>query len=375
MNIPFCKTSIEFISEDDIPCLPETLTGRKVLFLATQSALERFSLENLLDTLYMECETLWYAGCAPNPEPRDICNGLAYMGDFAPDCIIALGGGSVIDFAKAVAALGYLAEEAEPSAETIIDAIRSKEYQKNKEYPDIIAVPTTAGTGSELTQWSTIWDMNNQHKYSIDTLGLKPKRALMCPELTYSMPKRLTLVSGLDSVSHALEAYWAKRTTPLVQELSKQSLTLSVKHLKSALETPNDRIAREYVFRASILSGLAFSQTRTAACHSISYPLTCHFDIEHGLAAAVTLAEVFQKNRQALRFSSEVDEIFSDYCGIQGWLDYVCDGIIWLRLSSFGVGAHDLEILAAQSFTAGRMDNNPVDFSRWDVLRILEAVL
>jgi hypothetical protein len=133
--------------------------------------------------------------------------------------------------------------------------------------------------------------------------------------------------------------------------------------------------ARDRLMRTSVLSAMAFSQTRTTACHSISYPLTNLFGIEHGLAAAMTLGEVYKINKPAMSNAGEIDEIFSDFGGIQGFLDSACDGIIKLRLGAFGAAIDDIPNIVSKAFTAGRMDNNPVDLSESDVAGILKNVL
>ena len=123
-----------------------------------------------------------------------------------------------------------------------------------------------------------------------------------------------------------------------------------------------------------MLAGLAFSQTRTTACHSISYPMTMLYGVPHGLAAAMTLAQVAEKNRGHFENDGELFAVFAPYGGIQHWLDTVCGGVVSLRLSGFGIAPDQIETLAEHSFTGGRMDNNPVDLTGEDVRTILCAV-
>ena len=404
MNKAFCNTAIEFVSRESLLSLPKRFSGERILLLASESALRRFGLEAFFESLNASNDTLWYKECLPNPGFLEIADCIGFLGDFKPNRIVALGGGSVIDLAKGVCAFCYLIGGAAPGREAVKDAILSKKYLQHQAFPKIVAIPTTAGSGSELTSWATIWDKADSEKYSIDASFLSPELAVMCPELTYSMPKMLTLASGLDCVSHALESYWSKHTNPLVMELAKQSLTLSAKHLKNVLNcifepgesgvvgstgcgstgtggkiaggstdgSTDSSIGRDGLMRASVLSALAFSQTRTTACHSISYPLTNLYGIEHGLAAALTLGEVYRLNRPALSNAGEIDDIFSDYGGVQRFLDSVCDGITTLRLSSFGVSIDDIPKIVSKAFTMGRIDNNPVDLSENDVFGILK---
>ena len=406
MNKSFCSTAIEFVSLEELLGLPERFSSERILLLASETALKRFGLEPFFNNLNASNNALWYKKCLPNPGFSEIADCISFLGDFRPDRIVALGGGSAIDLAKGVCAFCYLIGGAPPGREVIKDAILNKNYLQHQGFPKIIAIPTTAGSGSELTSWATIWDKADSGKYSIDASFLSPELAVICPGLTYSMPKMLTLASGLDSVSHALEAYWSRHTNPLVMELSKQSLALSAKHLKSVLNSLGDHgesdasggmapgsidsnnagysnvsggaggnIGRDSLMYASVLSGLAFSQTRTTACHSISYPLTNLFGVEHGLAAAMTLGEVYEINKPAIKNADEIDDIFSRFGGVQGFLDFACDGITTLRLGAFGVSGSDIPKIVSKAFTMGRMDNNPVDLSENDVSEILKRCI
>ena len=200
-----------------------------------------------------------------------------------PDVVFAIGGGSTIDLAKCCVGLNYLCAMERFSAEDVRQAIRTKVYLKHPVSIPIYALPTTAGTGSEMTQWATVWDGEGTAKYSIDAPYLCPKRAYIVPEYTISMPRRLTLSTGLDAFCQAIEAYWAKASNPMVKEISKAALRLLVQYLPLALSEPSKLLFSRKSLLRLLFSGLAFSNTRTTACHSISYPLTMLFWIEHGL--------------------------------------------------------------------------------------------
>jgi alcohol dehydrogenase class IV len=367
----FCSVQIKFVSksvlEEQLLCLD---AGRVALFMS-ETAASRWELQTMVKSLEKKYELKWINHCPPNFTQNDICLTLRNMGGFWPDYAIAIGGGSVIDLAKAVNAF-WDEHNSDKTSEEIDRGLAEMSYRHKTRFFDIIAVPTTAGSGSELTPWGTVWDAGKKGKYSVESPLLKPKLALLCPELTLTMPARLTLTAALDSMAHALEAFWSKRSNPLVRELAKQSVYLTVNYLKPTLRDLSNMENRQRLSLAALLSALAFSQTRTTASHSISYPLTMLFNIEHGFAVAITLPEIYEINRAAVNMS-ELDAIFAPP-GIRAWLDDVCAEIITLRLSHFGVKTDDIGLIVENAFTAGRMDNNPVELNRVMVGDLLNRV-
>jgi len=316
----------------------------------------------------------WIKTVASNPTQRDIIEALQQIGSKKVDVIIAIGGGSSIDLAKGISAFYNIEKNDIYSIEEVTDSIKNKKY-RNGEFIDIIAVPSTAGTGSEATQWATIWDTNKTRKFSIDDPMLKPKAAIIVPELTLSMSAEMTLSTGLDAMCQAIESYWSKHTTPIVQEIAYRAIELVIQNLREAVEKPLDINVREKLCKASVLAGIAFSQTRTTACHSISYPLTMLYNVPHGLAAAITLDAVGQINKGYFPNDDELFGLFSDYGGIKSWIDTVCEGVVDMRLSTFGITKKDIPIIVDNAFTEGRMDNNPVELNRHDVAMILESII
>jgi len=353
------------------------LKEKKILLVLNSSQEERLGLGSWVEALREAA--LAYTrldGITSNPTVDDLLLNLHRVPFEAPEVIVAVGGGSAIDMAKALAALWYLKSERLSRSE-VLTSIVNKEYLSGKMRIPVCAIPTTAGTGSEVTKWATIWDTQGKAKLSIETPWLTPVRAYIVPEFTVSMPPRLTLSTGLDALCHAVEAYWAKASNPMVRELSKTAIRLIVNHLPEVLRDGQNMILRQRMCLGSLFSGLAFSQTRTTACHSISYPLTMMYGIEHGLACAMTLAGVLELNGPVIE---ELDELY-DVLGVgsseelQAWLDSVCQGIVRLRLSWFGAEEEDIPDLVRSSFTLGRMDNNPKPLDLGDVGVLLRGVL
>lgn len=366
----FCRTNIQFVSKDEMQKKILAYDYKTIMLVASESAVKRSELQEFVQQLYRQCEVVWIKDSVTYPTQESLRTGLMMLQQMTPQAIIAIGGGSAIDFAKGIKA--FYRQNHVVSEEDISALLQKKEIYTNK--MDIIAVPTTAGTGAEVTKWATIWDKNKECKYSIDDNCLKPDVALVVPELTVKANAELTLSTGLDSMAHAMEAYWSKKTNPMVRALAKQSISITVEILKKIIEEPMNLALREEQSLAAVMSGLAFSMTRTTACHSISYPLTMQYNIPHGVGVAMTLAQVAERNRGAFPEEKELFMLFKKFGGIQNFLEQVCDGVIPLKLNAYNVKKQDIPYITQHTFTLGRMDNNPVAFSQQDVIEILEEV-
>jgi alcohol dehydrogenase class IV len=348
--------------------LAEIRSRRLVVLLERQRAVE-WNLAEFMKDLSEKGGAIWIDQAQTLPTQKTVwyaCRQISCFSEIGG--IVAIGGGSAIDLAKALSAFHGMDFE-EP--EDLIDAIASKEYLNNNigSLP-IIAVPTTAGTGSEVTHWATVWDEAKPKKYSIDAPRLLPDEVWIAPELTLTLPPKLTLSTGLDAVCHAAEAYWAKASNFLAKELSIRSLQIITENLNRVLQNSEDYISRCNMATGALLAGLAFSQTRTTACHSISYPITSLYGVEHGLACALTLDGVARINAEAVRLSPLL-EVFQPLGGIQQWLDDTCGDMVNLSLSGLGIPEDAIPIITANAFSEGRMDNNPVKLTPEVVQQLL----
>ncbi len=202
-----------------------------------------------------------------------------------PAVIVALGGGSVIDTAKVLAAGGG-------------DFGRVQDYLEGRTDPGrlgdtpIIAIPTTAGTGSEVTSWATVWDTANKRKYSLARPNLYPECAIVDPELARAAPRGLTISTGLDALSHALESIWNVNANPVSANYAVFAATEVLETLPLLARKLDDIDHRARMARASLFAGLAFSNTKTALAHSLSYHLTMHYGVAHGIACSFSLPAV-----------------------------------------------------------------------------------
>lgn len=365
----FCRTNIEFVNAGQLQDCCLRLPYRKLVLIMSEQAHRRYRLENFVDALEKQYELLWIKESVSYPTQGMLKSGLDALRNFEPEAILAVGGGSAIDFAKGMKAFYNSGEEVTVGA--ITELLQKKQIRENQ--IDIIAVPTTAGAGAEVTKWATIWDDDKTCKYSIDQDALKPDQAYIVPEFVAKADQKLTITTGLDSMAHAMEAYWSKKSSPLVRALARESIRTTIQYLEQILKNPSDVSLREKQCVASVLSGLAFSMTRTTACHSISYPLTMQYRIPHGTAVAMTLAQVAERNQGAFEEEEELLALFAEHGGIRAYLERVCGTEVSLNLRDYQITKEAIAGIAHSSFTLGRMDNNPVELDAEDVIEILES--
>ena len=205
--------------------------------------------------------------------------------------LVAVGGGSAIDTAK----LLQVATARGDFEDAFAALSAGRQPEVARAFP-LIAVPTTAGTGSEVTPWATLWDRSSKEpkKYSLHVEQTWPEAALVDPELTLSAPPSVTRNSALDALSHSLESIWNVNANPVSDTLAVQAARGVVATLPALVERPADGALRTAMSRSSLMAGLAFSNTRTALAHSISYEMTLRHGLPHGLACSFTLPLVWR---------------------------------------------------------------------------------
>lgn len=219
----------------------------------------------------------------PEPTVSSIQSGVARVREGDYDCIIALGGGSPIDSAKAIGILGKFGGE-----------MRDYKFPRlvNLAGLPIIAVPTTAGTGSEVTRFTIITDETNDEKMLCVGIGFMPVAALVDYNLTLSLPKRITADTGIDALTHAMEAYVSRKANPYSDSQALSAMRLIGPNLRRAYHDGADKEAREAMMLGSTLAGVAFSNASVALVHGMSRPIGAAFHVPHGLSNAMLLPSV-----------------------------------------------------------------------------------
>jgi alcohol dehydrogenase class IV len=315
------------------------------------------------------------------PEPTDevVARGVAAMGAEKYDCLIGFGGGSPIDTAKAMAILanGGVMRDYKVPFLADVGAL------------PVIAIPTTAGTGSECTRFTVITDAARDEKMLIAGLGALPLAAIVDYELTFSVPKRTTADTGVDSLTHALEAYVSRRANPFSDAIALSALGLIGANLRAAYHEPGNAAAREAMMLGATQAGLAFSNASVALVHGMSRPIGAHFHVPHGLSNAMLLPAVTRfglasamgryaeaSRRIGFAAAGDDDETASGKLG---------DGLVALNAElgvpsprEFGIDAGQWEaklpLMAEQALGSGSPANNPRAPDAAEIVALYRAV-
>jgi alcohol dehydrogenase class IV len=258
--------------------------GLKRPLIITDSFLSKQGLaDRLVDLLKLGDAVRIFSGAVPDPTSGSIGAGLAYIQEHDHDCVIGLGGGSSIDTAKAVAVLavhgGPMRKYKTP-------------FLQNAPGLPIVAIPTTAGTGSETTRFTVVTDDPSGEKMLCTGVGYVPTAAIVDYELTLEKPKRLTGDTGVDSLTHAIEAYVSRRANPFADGFALTAMEAIWKSLPVAYVEPSNRVARERMMLAATQAGIAFSNSSVALVHGMSRPIGAHFHVPHGMSNAMLLPAI-----------------------------------------------------------------------------------
>lgn len=328
-------------------------------------------LDSRLTELLSGCEVLRYDKISPEPPPSELEAAASWLKKEKPDCVVAIGGGSVMDLTKAAAFCAMQVELLEYLLANMPD-VPQKPIRT-------IAIPTTAGTGSEVTPFVVFWDHASKKKYAMAHTLLYPSEAIVDPELTYSMPPAVTAHTGMDAFTQACEAYWNKNHNPTSDAYALEAIALILSALPKAVAKGADTKARHDMMLGSLRAGQAFSNTRTAACHSISYPMTLHYGVAHGQAVGITLPDVLLLDEPVM------PERAKDFCvalGAKNMTDAAekirammrASGLK-TRLSELGIDKAGIEIIVKEGFTPERMGNNPYAFTADSLRAMLLTIL
>ena len=275
------------------------LAGKKRAFIITDKSLFDLGytrkVTDILEPLGIQCQI--FSDVRPDPDLTTINKAKAMVDTFAPDVLIALGGGSPIDAAKI---LWIMYEHPELKFEDL--AMRFMDIRKRIfEFPqlgqkaEMVAIPTTSGTGSEVTPFSIITDDSTNIKYAIADYALTPSMAIVDTDLVLTMPKGLCAASGIDVMTHALESYVSSMATEYTRGLSVEAGRLILNYLPTSYKTADVK-AREHVHHAATIAGMAFANAFLGVCHSMAHKLGAAFHIPHGFANALLISQVIRYN-------------------------------------------------------------------------------
>ena len=262
--------------------------GIRSVLLVTDRALREGGITAPLEAILAEqgIRTAIYDRTRQNPTVRNVEEAFALYRKAGCEGLIAFGGGSSIDCAKAVGARVAYPNKSLDQLKGLLRVIRK--------IPTLIAIPTTAGTGSEVTLAAVITDDDKKHKYTINSFTLIPDYALLDPEVTYTLPPSLTATTGMDALTHAVEAYIGRSTRRETRRLALDATHKIFRHLETACREGNNRTARAEMLAAAYEAGIAFSKSYVGYIHAVAHSLGGQYNIPHGLANAVLLPIVLE---------------------------------------------------------------------------------
>lgn len=339
---------------NELENISKYIDGRKTLVITSNGFVKRGLIERLKtltnDIIYV------FTDVKSHPEFKDL--ELAYeaihKNEF--ELILAIGGGSVLDASKYFSVYNEK-EESKFVTSLIKGNIEKKDY---KTIP-IISVPTTAGTGSEITPWATIWDMDEKKKYSLHLPELFSQIALYDPTVTLSVPKDITIQTGLDTLSHALESIWNKNANPITINYAIKSAKIIMKYLPLLVNDLQNLEYRTEILKACMYAGLAFSNTQTAIAHAMSYYITANKGVPHGIACSFTLPLLIDNIIEKYEFIDKaLIEIFGELSSnpLRSILEKLN---ISIKFSDYNISRKELEELKNSLINNQRASNSLTD--------------
>ena len=285
--LPYRKPTILTCVEDIVRIIKENKKNSPLVvtdgFLYSSGA-----CDNLLNALSKNAISFAvYSGVCANPTVDNVNEGREIYLKRDCDCLIAFGGGSAMDSAKAVGALIAYPKKNISDLKGLLKV--------NRKLPLFFAIPTTAGTGSETTIASVITDSKLKHKYTVNSFPLIPNYAVLDERVTFSLPKSLTATTGLDALTHAVEAYIGRSTTPQTRKYAKRAVKLIFENILTAYNQPQNAVARKNMLTASFYAGIAFTKSYVGYVHAVAHSLGGRYNIPHGLANSVLLPVFLQE--------------------------------------------------------------------------------
>ena len=311
--------------------------------------------------------------------------GVAVAREHGADVVAAVGGGSVIDLGKAVAML--LANGGDP-----LDYLEVVGFGQKVTRPAVpcVAVPTTAGTGAEVTANAVLAVPEHQLKASLRSPLMIPRVALVDPVLTVPCPPAVTAASGLDALTQCLEPFVSIRATPVTDGLAREGLRRAATGLRAAHADGGDLAARTDMATCALLGGMALANAKLGAVHGLAGVIGGTADVPHGMACAALLAPVIEANVRTLQSGPPGSPVLDRYAEAARLLTRqpgasIRDGLAWIRetltllgvpgLAAFGLGPDNADDIAAKAMTSSSMQGNPVSLSHADLKAVLLEAL
>ena len=353
----------------------------KIFLVTGKDSYIKSGAKSTIDPILNGYDVTHFNNFETNPKLSDVEKGLKLFREKKCDFVIAIGGGSVIDVAKSINLFAF--NDGEP-----IEYITRKKAIQNRGAP-LVAVPTTTGSGSEATKFAVIY--TEKIKQSLEHNLMLPDYAIIDPQFALSLPKKVASPPIIDALCQAIESYWSVNSTQESKTYAKQAIKILIKNLPNAINNPNIKLIEELA-KVANLAGKAINISRTTAPHAVSYPITAYFDVPHGQAVALTIAQMLIYN------SNVTEEDVLDQRGV-GYVKRTIKEIVNLlgtknveeastkiknimmemglstKLSELGIQTdEDIQLIIGRGFNPDRVYNNPRKLTEDALIKILYEI-
>ena len=376
-----CPTEIEYGAGSlaKLPQLVARFSARRVLVVGDPGLVKAGLIERVTHILTQaSIAHEVFTDLKSDPEVRSVVEGTAFAKARGCDLVVAIGGGSAMDTAKGIGLMMSLDGRIEDYFG--IDRI-------DRAGAPVIAIPTTAGTGSEVTVWSVLHDTNTDQKVVIGSPHICPRIALLDPELSRSLPAAITAATGMDALTHAIESYVNQLCHPFVDATAEHSIALIGQHLRTAVAQGNCMEARGNMLIASSLAGIAFNRVRLGLVHAFSLPLGNIYHIPHGLVNGIMLPAVMAFNvpgnlkkyaRIAMLLGENIEGLSlreAAYRSVTAVEQLKLDVGLTQTLSDFGLTPEGFDRVITEAMTSGNVAVNPRMPTHADMAAMLKAAM
>ncbi|MBN4049057.1 phosphonoacetaldehyde reductase [archaeon AH-315-M20] len=356
-----------FNSIDNLKPILDKHNPKNIFLVTGRKSYETCGAKSILDITLQPYKVTHFYDFEVNPKIKDVEKGIKNFRENECDFVIAVGGGSALDIAKAINLFSNNEES------VLLTYTKNPENIKNKGKP-LVAIPTTSGSGSEATRFAVLY--KDKTKCSFAHVFILPDYAIVDPQFTINLPKYITACTGMDAFSQAVESYWSTNLTDESKEYARKAIKLIIENLQDAVNNPNEK-SREAMAKAAHLAGKAINISFTTSCHAIAPPITSYFGVPHGHAVALTLAQMLIYNSQVTEddlldkrgldyVKNTINELVAligartvEEAGkkIKGLMEDI--GLI-TRLSELGIKTNeDVDLIIRDSFNPNRLKSNP----------------
>lgn len=351
--------------------LGSLVKGKSLIVVSDQFLFNNGTAQKVADATNID-KVVFFHEVEPNPSGQTIDKAAAIARENKVDVVIGLGGGSAMDASKMVSCLV-------DNEGSIFDYYSTGNKTLSPRKAKLICIPSTAGTGSEVTNIGVYTNKHTGIKMPFATDYFWPDIALIDPILTHTLPASMTASTGMDAFCHAIEAYWSVNSNPISDALSFSVLKTILENIETACLEPQNDIARNKMSFASITAGISFSQTKTTGIHAISFPLTTDFGASHGIACSITLPAFIKFAYEGAK--TKMDALMSHlgYDSLEAFVtevERIMQAInLPTHLSAIGVTENDLNHIVEVSMKAPLIHFTPTKVDDTILLNLLKSIL